>query len=157
MRITGLATGLLLVQGLTLWVANGAAYVAIARQPNRRIDAARHIAEQFSPEDLLVFGGWSENYIEYFAGMETRGMLSIYMNRRDGESTFESLALIVEGVRQRGGSTFMEVPPEQEPWVQELVRERADLDFSEEDLDAIRWGRTISVAGREFREIDCVP
>lgn len=153
-QIRGVAGAALCIQGLAFWVANGAGYVLpSATRPNTRADFAKMVATQFRKSDLIVFRVYQEPAIDYYAGVNTRGMLALAAApKQEGKSTFDLLGEMMIHVQGEGGRVFLEAPPEGEEWTPEIVTQRANVDYTTLDFARILWGRRIEVGGRTFVE-----
>ena len=121
------------------------------------MERANKVAERFSSRDVLIFRGWPDLKLLYFSRLRVIGMLSIYMMRPEGESTYDGLVLLVEAARSAGGAVYVDAPTDGEPWIDPYFVKAANLDFTPDLYETVRWGRTVRVAGHEFREIADLP
>jgi len=147
-----LTPGATLLQGGVLLLANSMTYVVPNSKPGTRVPESIGIASHFSERDDLVFALWPDNYISYFGGISCWGFLGISMHRNAEESTFEVLRRMERDARVRGGSLYVEIPQDL-AWIPEQYRELPTMDYTETDFGRLRFGDTVRVGCREFREV----
>ncbi len=153
-RIATAVAGFLLVEGVGLAAVNCNRYaVPAATRPDPRTALARSMARVFSPDDTIVFPLWAWFHIDYFAGLRTQGLLSLYYARNPGQSTLDVLQEELWKAQRRGGSLFMEVDDSGYPNVSESAKVHGGVDYAKEDFRRVRWGRSLAVNGHVFRKV----
>src|ERR1700690_481084 len=150
-----LAHVVLVVEGAMLLLANTVGYaLPSAARVDTHPAAAMRTAARFARTDILIYPGFSDPYLAYYAGLPGRCMIDFYLQKRarpELASSFDVLAEFIAHSQAEGRRVFLQTGtdglPEIPPWVM-----ATGVDYRVEDFLRIEWGQTVSVEGQTFRE-----
>ncbi len=150
-----LAHVVLVAEGAMLLLANSIGYaVPSAVRADTHAAVAIRIAARFARTDILIYPGFSDPYLAYYAGLPGDCMIGFYFQKRarpELASSLDALAEFIAHSKAEGRRVFLQTRadglPEIPPWVM-----ATGVDYRVEDFLRIEWGQTVSVEGQTFRQ-----
>lgn len=119
-----------------------------------RAAVALRTAAHFEPTDVLIYSGFSDPYLAYYAGRPGRCLITFYFQQREHpelHSTRGALDHFIQQSALAGHRVFLQTSSDGLPEVPDWVV-AAGVDYRKEDFQRVRWGPTVEAEGQTFRQ-----